>query len=378
MTEKKFNHSNKYAPIKQMNTWLAINPSYGCTNGCGYCINLKDRDHPQAINSQFDAETTLDLILNNPLITSDIPLAFYNESDPFLKKNHDDLVKILYGLEKKGFKNIAGIITKTMPSKRTIKFIKQLENLKPVVLVSNANLEKMIVPRTYEERVKITKQFSKKGLLNNKVPTILYLRPVVREWYRGKFEEKMEQLAHDLNGYADAVVVSGLIYTEEIKHNLVERNIKINNPKRKIPLPNYDPGAGKRLQHQDLADIKRIFSNTAPDLPVFTNTSCAVSYVFNHPNYIGYYGLRKVENKKGCIHSCIDKQRKLCRKGKSINKRYVRKLLDQAGRKDVNFKIGDNYILLHKEVGSNIHYFLRNSTHHWTFAPHTAEYKRLK
>lgn len=348
LEDKVYKHTARYNLFTHLNSWLSINPSHGCPLDCAYCVQEKDRWYSgKGVIREYTPEHTISLIENEPQMSKDRPVALYNFTDPFLPKNREDLCQILKAMDKKKYKNPVGLITKSLPDKKTFKTLKRLRHVKPIILVSYANLPDNIVKASKKNRLAVFKQAKK-----HKIPTIQYFRPTVREWY-GDFEKSIRKAAEEVTPYADAVCISGLIYTPEIKEKLL---------KRKVPLPDYEPNGGKHLRWEDRTDVMRIYHDVKPEMPIFSSTSCAVSYVLKIPNYNGYFPLRNLEG-NGCNAPCIDEQRDRCRKGRKVSNSYLKK---QFRHLDKKFERRGQVILVDDSFGMKEHYYIRHNTSHIT------------
>ncbi|MCX6707789.1 MAG: radical SAM protein [Candidatus Woesearchaeota archaeon] len=350
----KYKHSTDYNVIKHLNSWTSINPSYGCVWDCAYCVQEKDNWYVRnGIVKEFSPKRTLDAIVNDKFISKgQQPLALFNFSDPFLPQNREDLVEILQGLDKMKYHNIVGLITKTLPDKSTLKAVKNLKNLKPVVIVSYANLMPKDVERaSKEKRVELIKMSSKIG-----IPTLVYMRPLVKEWIS---EKSIEEFADNVTPYADGIVISGLIYTDEIKQKLA---------KRRVPLPDMSPNGEKHLDYGTLETAKRVILSVKKDMPIFTSTSCGVSYVYGIPCYNGYGALRARESGKGCCkHTCYEKQRDVCMDSYKLSGRAFKHMMEHLSIEHIDFDIRKGYVDLYGDVSWLNQLYLRHNTSHWMF-----------
>ncbi|MGM5487817.1 MAG: radical SAM protein [Nanobdellota archaeon] len=348
LDDKVYRHTAQYRLFSHLNSWLSINPSHGCPLDCAYCVQEKDRWYSgKGVIREYTPEHAVQEITTNPLMTRERPIALYNFSDPFLPQNREDLCAILKALDKQKYQNTVGLITKTLPDKKTLKTLKKLRHMKPVILISYANLPKDVVKASKKDRLALFQKAKK-----HKIPTIQYFRPTVREWYTN-FEKSIQQAAEEVSPYADAVCISGLIYTPEIREKL---------QKRKVCLPAYEPNGGKHLRWEDKTDIMRIYHDVNPKLPIFSSTSCAVSFINNIPNYNGYFPLRNLEG-NGCNAPCVDEQRERCNKGIKQKKRSVKRLFEPL---DKAYEVRDQIILVDDSFGMKEHYYIRHNTCHIT------------
>ena len=291
-------------------SYLGINPSVGCRNGCAYCVLEKDVPNPKKTVRKASAKFTLDMLLNDRRVAKHNPLSFYNLSDPFLKENIDDLLYILEGLEKEDYHNIVTIITKlnpqrVAPEKEALQRIAALKKLKPVIMVSYANLPKKIEPISKSGRLELMVEAKKRG-----IPVLQYARPIWEKWTP---RDKIQEMVGETAKIVDGVVLGGIVVTQEIKGQLKSRNVIV---------PPWDNDKGRYLKSNYRQFVIDTFKQKNPDLPIFLNSSCGISYAAGAANYSGYFHHFSRLDKDGfCQRPCHPDQRERCSSAQPAIKR---------------------------------------------------------
>lgn len=285
-------------------SYLGVNPSQGCTNGCAYCILDKDVPNPHQITRKETAKFTLDTIITDERVSKTNPLAFYNLSDPFLKRNVTDLLYVLEGLEQKEHKNIAVLITKlnpdrTAPEQKALERIAKLKNIKPVLMISYANLPKEIEPVSASARIELMAKTKELG-----IPTVQYARPLWETWTP---MDKVQEMAEKTAPLVNSVVIGGIVTTPGIKEKLEKRGVAV---------PPWGNEAGRYLDERYSKRIVDAYKSKNPDIGVFVNSSCGISHALRIPNYMGYYWHFSSKSPTGyCQRFCHPDQRERCNGG---------------------------------------------------------------
>ena len=234
-------------------SYLGVNPSQGCTNGCAYCILDRDVPNPHQVTRKESAKFTLEAMMADERVSKTNPLAFYNLSDPFLKRNVTDLLYLLEGLEQKENKNIAVLITKlnpdrTAPEQHALERIAKLKNIKPVLMVSYANLPKEVEPVSASARIELMTKAKELG-----IPTVQYARPLWEVWTpMDKVQEMIEKTANLVH----SVVIGGIVMTPGIKEKLEKRGVAV---------PPWNNEAGRYLDWRYAKNIVDEYKCKNPD-----------------------------------------------------------------------------------------------------------------
>jgi|SaaInlV_120m_DNA_4_1040238.scaffolds.fasta_scaffold00246_19 DNA repair photolyase len=298
-------------PLRFFTSYLGVNPSYGCNNGCGYCMLEKDIPNPSKVRRITTPKTTLELLINDGKVTKTSPLAFYNLSDPFHKENVSDLLQILEGLEKAGQENIIALITKLNPEKTApehdaLKRISELESLRPVIVVSYANVSEKIEPPSKNERIKLMANAKMLG-----IPVVHYARPLFHGWTS---EEKVIEMAKETSGIVDSVVIGGI---------KLEKGIRARLEKRGVEMPPYKDDDGRKIDRKFMEFVVHTYNKMNPELGVFYNTSCGISNALKISHYMGYQWNFSLNNKSGyCKKPCNAEQRERCGEAEPPIKSY--------------------------------------------------------
>lgn len=351
LEEKFYNYSNNFQLATQLKSWMAINIGFGCIWDCVYCIQHKDKffaeSNYKTFNKKHSPEEAVAEIMASPRITSKTPLTFYNFSDPFLPQNTSDLTKMLLELDKRKFKNIVGLITRTFADSDTLDKIANLNNIKPIILISYPGYEnKLIENGPLSMRIKLAEELKKRN-----IPILQYLRPIVREWLE---KDQFKKARDSLGNLIDGVVMSGIRVTPETKKRMVDRGLPVPN------VPNY---TNKFFPKEIQEEILEIYKNV---IPVYRYTSCGISAILKIPDYNAHLGFfRETQNKLfiECPLPCGEGQSKICESCKPPEDSKVRSLLGRIEHQDVNFEIkSSGAIYLDKQLSKEDLTFLRHNT----------------
>jgi DNA repair photolyase len=326
--EKNFEHHTNYDLIMPGKSWIFINPATGCPLKCAYCVEQKDSWFNGNLTTIYSSSETMEKVLDSPLIIKDkSPLTFYNFSDPFLPKNKEGLLAILEELDRREWKNKIGLISKIHPGEDYLDELKGFKNLKIGLFVSYANLIPGLESVSYEQRVKLMEDSKGRG-----IKVIDYVRPLVREWTN---EKRLIDLASQIKGKVDATSLSGIRLTPEIVESLKVRGIKI---------PEIKTYTNKQ-RDDELSNIATKIISQVAQIPVFWHTSCAMSYLFEEPDY-NSHDIREKRKKDTCGFPCVNSQREICYSRKcSTSDDELEKTLARLGKK-VNYKREKDTILL--------------------------------
>lgn len=325
---KKFEHNRDYELFVPGKSWIFVNPSRGCPLGCAYCVEQKDSWFNEQVTQTYTPSETLTELRNSLVVLKDkSPLAFYNFSDPFLPQNKRNLFAVLEELNREGWKNKIGLISKVHPGKEYLQRLGGLHNLKVGIFVSYANLMPGLEAVSYEQRVQLMKDVKEEG-----IPIIVYVRPLVREWITPK---RLEQLAEQIKGNVNAVSLSGIRLTPEIVDTLKLRGIFVPEVKTYTNKQRDDELSGEATQI--IGGVSKV--------PVFWHTSCAMSYLFQEPDY-NCHDIREKRNKNFCEFPCVDKQREICSSRTEISSDSdIENILKRIG-KAISFRREGQTILL--------------------------------
>jgi len=328
MSQKKFEQHSDYELFLPGKSWLFANPSHGCPLECSYCIEKKDSWFQNKITHLYSSEQTIEEILKSPKVMKDkSPLTFYNFSDPFLPGNKEGLISILEKLDSFGWENKVGLISKVNPGGKYLEKLSNLNNLKIGIFVSYANLNPGLEKVSSESRIELMKDSKNKGL-----KTIAYVRPLVRKWIT---TDRIYELGDQISGKIDAIALSGIRLTPEIIEALKDKD---------LPIPEVETYVNKKRDNDLFWETTKILREKT-NVPVFWHTSCAMSYVFNTPDY-NSHDIREKIKKEECGFPCIDVQREICDSRKTNSSdQEVKDIINRLG-KDISFEREGQKIIL--------------------------------
>jgi DNA repair photolyase len=339
--DERFKHSLDYELITPGKSWMFVNPSHGCPIGCGYCVEQKDDWFQGKITQVYTGEQTISAMKRSPLIIKDrSPLTFFNYSDPMLPSNYDNLIGILETLDRDGWRNKVGLITKFHPGHKKIKRLGDLKNLNIAMFVSYSNFIKGLEPENLD-RVGLMRTAHELG-----IKTIGYVRPVVEEWIPLR---NVEELSHQTGEYVNAYVLSGIRLTREIESALIQRG---------LPVPHVKNRTNKHNDGKFMNAVMKIIRDITGK-PVFQHTSCGMSYLFREPDY-NSHDIREKSAHGSCPFMCVPQQEKRChdRKCKTTDEE-IQGLIDLLG-KNISFERHGSVIELKGDCGKKDVSFIRH------------------
>ncbi|MGA3020559.1 MAG: radical SAM protein [Candidatus Micrarchaeales archaeon] len=312
--------------IKQLKSWLAINPIIGCPSECAYCYRQDDNifwvKEPVQIRT---VEETLNNLLNHRFfLPNSTPIAICNmTTDPFFEKPKKFIYELLSKLDDSGYTNSVGLITKQLITKDDIAFLESLSNININVFVTYSEMPKNIEPIGNERR----KQ-SLKNLSDSKIKTILYWRPIIEG--QNTDEKRIKEVLDFGEKCADAFVISGL---------KISPNISASLEKQGVHLVGEFKSDHKKISDGSTSNILNFYKEEDISTPLFRRTSCAVSYLKNISDYNAHWS----NPQKNCLDTCPASQKQSCSLAAKPKKEMIEFLLEKMDNRS-EFEINENYV----------------------------------
>lgn len=313
-------HNNPLYSVSVSNSSLSIDLWSGCAFGCKYChvqgiySYIKDEGHMKrkpVLNTKYSIDEILSALFEHPFFEKDITVISIGtgSTEPFgnseVTQSSIDIMKFFV---KKGYKNPFWIVTKAGIPKKIISDLEYIASKGNKIMISIcwANNPQNIEP------VK-NNRFKNVNLLKDiqNVYVSWYMRPLVAEW--GAEEKTLKEMFdYVYKNYADSIdmiVPGGMRWTSGIEYALTQ----INN----VELPNLIKDDNKKtLDDEIINTIKKLSNKYFPNIPVFFNSSCALSYMLEKSSISLINNIKE----KNCIFSkCPLKQRNICNCISNIN-----------------------------------------------------------
>lgn len=329
--------------IKQLKSWLSLNPVVGCPAECGYCYRHDDDiffvRKPTVIRS---TEGTLNDLLDHSFFVRDsTPIAIGNmATDPFLKGSKAVTFDLLKGLDGLGCSNSVGLITKRPVSKGDMDFLESLSHLDVIVFVTYSEMPRKIEPIGNEKRRKTLRELSR-----SRIKTVLYWRPIIEGYNTDA--ERMRRVLEMGNEYADAFVVSGLRGSAPVLAYLESLGVRMEGG----PDPEH-----KAMPESAIERILELCARWGIKTPLFRGTSCAVSYLKGAPDYNAHWA----NPGKNCTTTCPALQKQTCSHAARPEKEKVERLLGRIGRTG-SFEIFDRHVEVDDDLAQEEVTFLRHN-----------------
>lgn len=288
----------KLEPIVLAKNFLCLNAIAGCRNDCVYCYkhgwDFENKFKPTKI---FEVSKILKNLKKHKYFHPNIPLSIHNSAtDPFQEGTVETTFEILDGLEKLKITNIVGLITKEYLSEEIIQKLENYKNIHLVIFITYSFLPEKFEKIVNDRRIELMKNLSK-----SKLKKVLYYRPIISGI---NDSENIAQKIVDLGEkYFDCIVRSSLKVDINTIEYMAKRGIFID--------PNYDIGLNihdslKQMPSESRRRVDNILVKSK--VPCFKKTSCAISYLFNEPDYNTQWVRRDIY----CSKNCPKKQQKIC------------------------------------------------------------------
>lgn len=299
--------------VSVSNSSLSIDIWSGCAYGCKYChvqgiySYIKDEGQMKkkpVLNTKHSIDDIISELVEHPFFEKDVTIISIGtgSTEPFGNLEvTQSTIDIMNSFVKRGYKNPFWIVTKAGIPKKIIGDLEEIANNGNKIMISIcwANNPQNIEP------VK-NKRFKNVDLLKNikNVYVAWYMRPLVAEW--GANEKTLEYMfKYVYENYGDSIdmiVPGGMRWTSGIEYALTQIN--------KVVLPNLIKDDNKKtLDDKIMNTIKNLSSKFFPNIPVFFNSSCALSYMLEKSSISLVNNIKE----KNCHFSeCPLKQRNIC------------------------------------------------------------------
>lgn len=283
------------SPVELTSSWLATNLYEGCSFRCSYCFRHRWNSLP-APALALSVDEGLALLLSHPRFRSDhTPLTVnIRSTDPLHPRVRSSTFSFMDALDELGFRNPFGLVTKGFLSEKDAERIARLNSLRTLVFVSYSGMPVQIEPMSTMRRLATMRNARMQGM-----PVVLSYKPLVAGWNDG--ETQIREVMEIARDYVDAIVVGGLRLDEAIAKNIVAQDLD-------LPFAVPARWGDKAMTPAMLSRIHAAREAYCPNLPLFTHTSCAVSYITGTKNY---NSLRK-RAVQSCSSSCPATQISLC------------------------------------------------------------------
>lgn len=291
-----------------LKSYFSINSYIGCTINCGYCFLAPIKIVPMRPIKVIDELKLVDDMINDKYFkVNKTVISLNNRTDPFISKEVKcSTFKLLDIMDKKGLKNIVTITTKGLLTKNDSKILDNYENIKIVIIVTYNGIPKEIQPIDSS----IQEQTMKNIANCTNVILLHQFRPIM--FGINDDEKTIKKILAFSKKYCDATIYQGIRVNNYIKNRLMERN--------------YEYTGKFDIHKQKSQSVDNIFLNIKKadkSYQIFEHTSCALSYIFQIPDYNIHY------EKYDCTKICANYY--ICQ-NKDIERNYILELeLEKIG-----------------------------------------------
>lgn len=233
---------------------LSVNPIYGCSLGCPYCINQADGVGAGRCTLASIPEL-LDALERNASLVRRLRLSVLDFCDPFDPTVAPVLSELLEGIAARFPQQVVLLTTRLHPDLARLDWLAMLP-LRTSVFVSLGDATGRVPALTsVERRLDLLADCRVRGL-----HAVALLRPLAREWTDPKALRRLLASA-----VADEVVVSGLVRSPEIDAGLKARG---------WPIPAV---SGGDLEPSLQREVLELAGELQPGVPVSAHRSCAIN-----------------------------------------------------------------------------------------------------
>lgn len=266
-----------------LKSYYSINSYIGCTINCGYCFLAPIKIVPMRPIKAIDENELIDNMINDKYFKEhETVLSLNNRTDPFITDEvKASTFKLMDIMEEKGLTNIVTITTKGLLTKEDAEKLDQYKNIRVVIVVTYNNLPLKIQPinkKTQEETMKNISSCKNVILLHQFRPIIPGLNDD---------EETIRKTVNYAKQFCNATIYQGIRVNQYIKDRLEERDYTYNGE--------FDT---HKQKSKDTDSVFEKIKKEDETYQIFDHTSCALSYIFDKPDYNMHYS--KIDCSKYC------------------------------------------------------------------------------
>lgn len=312
-------------------TGISLNHIIGCPMDCAYCVRHFwgnfDMKQPHMLCSDEDAIELL--ISDERFIPNEIPIQFLHKAtDPFLPSVKEHTFRVIKKLDELNFRNVVMLITRFSVTEDDLKFLNSLQSIQPCIFITYSGItDTNIEPIALSGMFETTVQTMKKRSLDSRCKFVQYWRPIVKDW---NDDDNTILRVLSYSDLFDAIVIKGLRHKKENDLYFTKKGIKIN----------HQYGDYKKwFEHDSIQRIMNLHASCKIKTPIFTKTSCAISYVCGRADY-NLQCLQKTD-----CRNCSEAQKKNCQSNiKNVNESNLVTALSKIGKPNIQYDIFSDHV----------------------------------
>ena len=277
-----------------LKSYYSINSYIGCSINCGYCFLAPIKIVPMKPIKVIDEKELIDSMIDDIyFVKNRTVISLNNRTDPFITEEvKNSTFKLLDLMDEKGLTNIVTITTKGLLDENDAKKLDKYKNIKVVIIVTYNGISFKIQPISKEIQENTMKNISqcKNVFLLHQFRPIL---PGVNDT-----EEIIRKVLECAKKYCDASIFQGVRVNAYIKERLEKREYYYDGC--------YDT---HKIKSKDVDEIFDTIREEDASYPIFDHTSCALSYLFEEPDYNMHFNKRECSkkcNNYSLCHNLID------------------------------------------------------------------------
>lgn len=275
-----------------LKSYYSINSFIGCSINCAYCFLAPIKIVPMRPVKVTEERLLIEEMLRDKYFVKDSTvISINNRTDPFITREvKESTFKLLEIMDDLGLKNIVTVTTKAKLERKDAQVLDKFKNIKVVIIVTYNGIPLNIQPIKQKNQEETMKNISK-----CKNVTLLHqFRPIISGI--NDDEKTISKILKYAKRYCNATIYQGVRVNQYIKNRLNERDY------------NYTGTFDTHKQKSENTDkIFNDLKNKYVNYPIFDHTSCALSYMFQIPDYNMHYIKGKCDNCKNYRRCYFDK-----------------------------------------------------------------------
>jgi DNA repair photolyase len=334
----------RYQLISYHDTWVSVDPVFGCPYECVYCVLRHSETVGIRPQKTVSAKECVLALKRYPfLIDGFTPVAIGNETDMFHSLNQDYLLQLLAEIRNSEIKNPLILVTKGPLTEQVLKRIRGIGELKLLFFLSYSGLPRHFEPNfaqeTLQRNFELTKTYG--------FSTIHYWRPLLPD---NTTPQAIREMLSFSSSNADAVVFTGLKLHPKLTRSIMQGTAM------SIPAELQDK-TGEWLSHEVVDSIYHVAGEICPGFSIYRHSSCALARVLQRANHTA-----TIYRDDVCPRSqCPPIQRRICEASRRVpHERQIVQVLAQLGRA-IDFAFEDDKLVLKADITQEEFAFLLHS-----------------
>lgn len=336
----------KHLRKEYLKSYYSINTYVGCTINCAYCFLAPIKIVPMRPVKVIEEEELIEEMMRDVLfVKNETVISLNNRTDPFINSEvKNSTFKLLQIMNNKQLKNPITITTKGLLTTSDVKRLDSFTQLNIIIIVTYNGIPESIqpIPNKIQERTMRTVAQSMH------IRLLHQFRPIIP--YVNDDEKTISHVLNFAKQYCEASIFQGVRINKYIDDRLKERNYHFNGEYNK-----------HKQKSKSVDKVFEDFKLTHTEYAIFEHTSCALSYLYNKPDYnLHFFNIKcnKIcDNYSCCTNSFF-----------SCDDNSLKKALREIGIID-GWRIENKKLLIDTRITDEQRSYIRHILHRNVVAP---------